>query len=74
MIDVMENTVISRVIRKCRRGGRKGEALFVSKLREAKCGIPLPVSVAERIVRGSPKDLEHRLLRAVHAKRLEDVF
>jgi len=41
---------------------------------EAKFGVPLPVPAAERIVRGSPKDLERWLLRAVKAKRLEDVF
>lgn len=83
MIDIMENKVFSRVIRKSMREGRvKGHAegfetglmqALLSVL-ETKFGSPLSPSALRRITSGSAADLDRWLVRAVSADRVGDIF
>jgi predicted transposase YdaD len=75
MIDLMENKVFRRVLRKGRAEGKaEGKAEFLAKMLEAKFGAPLPAPVMRRISAASSGELEHWLVQAVQARRLQDTF
>ena len=79
MIDIMENKVFSRMIRKGRveglvKGRAEGEMVFLLKLLETKFGSPLPARASRKIAAGSPEDFERWLVRAVKVSSLDAVF
>ena len=83
MIDIMENKVFSRVIRKSIREGRvkgRAEGLAEGQIRslvgmlEAKFGSPLSPAALRQISAGSAADLDRWLIRVLSADRVGDIF
>ena len=87
MIDIMENKVFSRVIRKSLREGRvkgraeglaegleKGQIRSLVSVIQAKFGSPLSPAALRRISAGSAADLDRWLVRVLTADRVGDIF